>query len=63
MKLSNEFIECIIIYCITNDKPIDIDYINNLKVMADDILDVSNGIIVHDLIKKESSRIGECVRD
>ena len=50
-------------YIAFSDEPIDIDYINNLKVSADDILDVSNGIIVHDLIKKESNKIGECVRE
>ena len=45
-------------YIAFNEEPIDIDYINNLKNKADDILDVSNGIIVHDLIKKESNKIG-----
>ena len=48
-------------YITFTENPIDIDYINNLKEYADNILDVSNGIIVHDLIKRESDRIGECI--
>ena len=50
-------------YIAFNNNPIEIDYINNLKEYADNVLDVSNGIIVHDLIKKESSKIGECVHE
>ena len=50
-------------YIAFNEKPIDIDYINELKEKANDILNVSNGIIVHDLIKKESNKIGACVRE
>ena len=47
-------------YITFTDNPIDIDYINNLKEYADNILEVSNGIVTHDLIKRESSRIGVC---
>ena len=47
-------------YIAFDSTPIDIDYINNLKEYADNILEVSNGIVTHDLIKRESSRIGEC---
>ena len=50
-------------YIAFNNTPIDIDYINNLKIYSNKILDVSNGIIVHDLIKKEESRIGECIHE
>jgi len=47
-------------YITFTDKPIEMDYINELKKNADDILEVSNGIVVHDLIKKESNKIGVC---
>lgn len=50
-------------YIAFNEKPIDIDYINGLKEKANDILNVSNGIIVHDLIKKESDKIGACIHE
>ena len=42
--------------------PIDSDYINTLKTYAEEILEVSNGIVVHDLIKNESSKIGGCTK-
>ena len=50
-------------YIAFNEEPIEIDYINNLKDIADRVLDVSNGIVVHDLIKREANRIGECVNE
>ena len=50
-------------YITFTNKPIDMDYINELKEKANQILDVSNGIVVHDLIKKESDKIGECERE
>ena len=49
-------------YITFTDEPIDLDYIDKLKAYADDILEVSNGIVEHDLIKKESSKIGECTK-
>ena len=45
----------------TND-PIDSDYIDKLKNYAAEVLEVSNGIVVHDLIKRESAKIGECTK-
>ena len=48
-------------YIAFNEEPIDIDYINRIKEYANQILDVSNGIIIHDLIKNEANRIGACV--
>ena len=50
-------------YIAFDTTPIDIDYINNLKEYADNILEVSNGIVTHDLIKSESSRIGVCTHE
>ena len=44
-------------------EPIDIDYINRLKEYSDKILDVSNGIVTYDLIKREEYKIGECNHD
>ena len=49
-------------YITFTDGPIDTDYIDKLKEYAAEILDISNGIVVHDLIKTESSRIGECTK-
>ncbi len=40
--------------------PISSDYISNLSDYASKILSVSNGIITHDLIRREEDRIGEC---
>ncbi len=50
-------------YITFKETPIEIDYINNLKETADQILEVSNGIVIHDLINKEESRIGECIHE
>ena len=50
-------------YIAFSEEPIEIDYINNLKEKADSYLAVSNGIIVHDLIKREENRIGECIHE
>ncbi len=36
------------------------DYIDRLKEYADNILDVSNGIVLHDLIRNEEDKIGAC---
>ena len=50
-------------YIAFSEDPIEIDYINKLKEYADNLLDVSNGIIVHDLIKREGNKIGECIHE
>ena len=47
-------------YIAFTEDPIDSDYINRIKEYADKVLDVSNGIVTHDLIRKEEGRIGEC---
>ena len=47
-------------YITLSDEPIDSDYIERIKTYANKILDVSNGIVVHDLIKNESDKIGAC---
>lgn len=47
-------------YITLNDTPIDSDYISRIKDYANQILDVSNGIVLHDLIKNEESKIGVC---
>ena len=47
-------------YVAFTEEPISLDYIDRLKEYADTILEVSNGIVVHDLIKKESDKIGAC---
>lgn len=50
-------------YVAFTDEPIDIEYINDLKKYANTILEVSNGIVKHNLIKREESRIGECIHE
>jgi phosphoglycerol transferase MdoB-like AlkP superfamily enzyme len=47
-------------YVALRDTPIESDYIERIKKYANTILDVSNGIVVHDLIKNESERVGAC---
>ena len=47
-------------YITLTEEPIDVDYINRLKAYANNILEVSNGIVTHDLIKNEEDKIGEC---
>ena len=47
-------------YVTLSDSPIDSDYISRIKEYASQILDVSNGIVLHDLIKNEESKIGAC---
>ena len=47
-------------YVVLTDETIDEDYITRISSNAEKILDVSNGIIRHDLIKKEADKIGEC---
>lgn len=50
-------------YVALSDEPIDSDYISRLKDYANQILDVSNGIVLHDLIKNEEDKIGACERE
>lgn len=47
-------------YITLSDTPIDSDYISRIKNYANQILDISNGIILHDLIKNEENKIGAC---
>ena len=47
-------------YISLQNSPIDSEYINRIKEYANEILEVSNGIVVHDLILKEEDKIGEC---
>ena len=47
-------------YITLTEEPIDVDYINRLKAYANNILEVSNGIVTHNLIKNEEDKIGEC---
>ena len=47
-------------YVALTDEPISVDYIDSLKTYASNILEVSNGIVTHDLIKNEEDKIGEC---
>lgn len=47
-------------YVSLQNSPIDSEYINRIKEYANEILEVSNGIVVHDLILKEEDKIGEC---
>ena len=47
-------------YVTLSDEPIDSDYISRIKEHANKILDVSNGIVLHDLIKNEGDKIGAC---
>ncbi len=49
-------------YISLNDNPISEDYINNIKEHADEILEVSNGIITHNLIETESDKVGKCIK-
>ncbi len=39
---------------------IDNDYIERINNYANEILDISNGIIMHDLIRNEENKIGAC---
>lgn len=50
-------------YVALSDEPINSDYISRLKDYANQILDVSNGIVLHDLIKNEKDKIGACERE
>ena len=47
-------------YVTLSNTPIDSDYIERIKQYANEILEVSNGIVVHDLILKEEDKIGAC---
>lgn len=46
----------------TNDI-IESNYIDNIKSKSDKVLEVSNGIILHNLIKNEENKIGECTNE
>lgn len=50
-------------YISFNDNPISTDYIDKLRNYANEILEVSNGIVVHDLIRLEGKEIGRCVHE
>ena len=47
-------------YIAFTDLPIERDYIDELRNYSETILDISNGIITHDLIRREESKIGRC---
>ena len=42
------------------EEPIDSDYIERISDYSDNILEVSNGIIFHNLIETESNKINKC---
>ena len=50
-------------YIAFTNEVIESDYIERISKYADNILDVSNGIITHNLIKNESQKIGECIHE
>ena len=47
-------------YVTLSNTRIDSDYIERIKEYALELLEVSNGIVTHDLILKEEDKIGEC---
>ena len=47
-------------YITFGDEPISSDYIERIREHASDVIEVSNGIIKYDLIKKEGKNVGEC---
>ena len=47
-------------YISFTDEPISVEYLEALKEKSRMILDVSNGIVIHNLIERESDKIGEC---
>ena len=47
-------------YVTFGDEPISSDYIDRIRSYASDVIEVSNGIIKYDLIKKEGKNVGEC---
>lgn len=47
-------------YITFTSDPIESDYIDDLKEYANNILDISNGIIHYDLIKNEEDKLGVC---
>ena len=47
-------------YISLNNSPISEDYINNIKDYANKVLEISNGIITHNLIETESNKVGKC---
>ena len=50
-------------YVAFTSETIESDYITRISEYANKVLDVSNGIIVHNLIKNESDKIGECTSE
>ncbi len=50
-------------YVSFTSEPIETDYIEKLQIYANKVLEVSNGIIMHDLIKREEGKIGECLNE
>lgn len=50
-------------YVAFTNEVIESDYITRISSYADELLNVSNGIILHNLIKSESDKVGECVRE
>ncbi len=47
-------------YIVFNDEIIESDYIERISNYANEILEISQGIITHNLIKTEEAKIGEC---
>lgn len=47
-------------YITFGDEPISSDYIERIREHASDVIEVSNGIIKYNLIKKEGKNVGEC---
>ena len=47
-------------YITLNENPIGEDYIDNIKLLSDKVLEISNGIIFNDLIEKEGTKVGKC---
>ena len=47
-------------YITFGDEPISSDYIERIRNHASDVIEVSNGIIKYDLIRKEGKNVGEC---
>lgn len=47
-------------YIVFNDEIIESDYIERISNYGNEILEISQGIITHNLIKTEEAKIGEC---
>ena len=50
-------------YVAFTNEVIESDYITRISSYADELLNVSNGIILHNLIKSEGDKVGECVHE